>query len=250
MVRPSLSERETGEERGARSLACARFRGGRPRPPSRRARPFPLLSSPTADALSAWRALAKNPSASRPCQPARAAPRSVTPRGRKKEKNNAAPSLHPPTLLSSSPHLKAMTQQTGVLAATTTEEKGANARLVSERKGRKKSKRREGGGGGARKTDLLLRCFFSHDAPPLSLPRPSQLAFTGAIAVADLVKTTLGPKGMVRRLRKKRERATHALVSPPRTRLSPQPSPHSLSLSPPLFLSRTKSCSPSPAAGA
>jgi hypothetical protein len=39
-------------------------------------------------------------------------------------------------------------------------------------------------------------CSPALTAPCISLP--SQASFVGAVAVADLVKSTLGPKGMVR----------------------------------------------------
>jgi hypothetical protein len=81
---------------------------------------------------------------------------------------------------------------------------------------------------------------------------PTQLAFTGAMAVADLVKTTLGPKGMVRGGETRREKKKNGA---PALSLSPPPPRRFLNL-PPLpfrpsfFFPRTKSCSPSPGAGA
>lgn len=39
---------------------------------------------------------------------------------------------------------------------------------------------------------------------PTACPRTFQAAFVGAVAIAELVKTTLGPKGMVRCGRGKR----------------------------------------------
>lgn len=72
----------------------------------------------------------------------------------------------------------------GQLQAGAQEEKGENARLVS--KGRRD-----------RRPARPCLCSGSAALIPGSAAPLSQASFVGAMAIADLVKSTLGPKGMV-----------------------------------------------------
>ena len=81
----------------------------------------------------------------------------------------------------------------GVLGAGATEEKGETARLVSFRCS-------EGGCKPEYRLTVAGPHFFGATLLPsvtLLLRGALQASFVGAMAIADLVKTTLGPKGMV-----------------------------------------------------
>ena len=87
--------------------------------------------------------------------------------------------------------MKCLQASQQVLQAGATEEKGETARMVSyfciflcKSIGR---------------LALALLCVTSRRPPvcPRARAVPLQAAFIGAMAIADLVKTTLGPKGMV-----------------------------------------------------